>query len=929
MVGSFKKMLLSSTAIAMISAAAIVPSAAMATSAGTNITFIGSSDCKGGHGVMCAVSKGPDTLIPGAKFTYPSEMDKVTYSDKGTFTIPDTYKGEKVQSVSIKGYINYGDITAKPGAVLQYWFNRFYYASGLGTEASKYTTYVEISCQSGQSKDVCSGESVYADSVGGDDSAENWSLSNTIAFTQNVTLGGEYASYQHNFYRNYDSSDTTIVGTDSNMDDVIDAPDTPTRDGFVFDGWYTDRTGGIKVGDGDKASSYSGLNPETSFYAHWKEAAKTWKVTFYTTGGSSVPSQTVEDEKTATKPSDPTKEGKTFAGWYTDAKLTEAYDFSTPVTSDLQLYAKWNTAAPTQYTVSFVTYSDSKVDSVKVDAGQKLTKPTDPAQDGYKFVGWYTDDKYSTPYDFDQPVTKNLTLYAKWEEDAAAPMMHAVTFDTNGGETSIPAQNVEEGKTVSKPADPIRKGYKFTGWSTSKTGGTAYDFSSPVTKDLTLYATWSKSDDGGDGGDGGDETPAKTHAVVFETNGGSTIASVKIDDGQKLIAPDDPSKTGFKFAGWYTDKTLTASYDFSQPVTADLTLYAKWESDDSTPDPDKPTIFQVSFETNVGNKIDPISVESGKTLTVPIPERSGYKFAGWYTDTKLTDVFDSKTPISKNMTLYAKWEKQDDSDSGTKPDKPEAIKYTITFDDGSGNVTTQNVEEGKTPTRPKDPSRKDSTFAGWYSDSEFSIPFDFTKPVEGDTTVYAKWIQKPDKSASTHKISFDTNGGSKIDPIEVQEGTPIKKPSDPSRDGFTFGGWYADQSLATPFDFSTTVTSDMILYAKWNSTKHTVTFDPNNGNPVQTIEVENGHLAQMPGTPLRDNYTFAGWYTDKALTQKFDVNTRITGDLHLYAKWTPTPAEAAKLAATGVGIGLGSIGALILLSCGVLAFITRRTALNR
>ena len=987
------KTILSMTAVAMLASLAITPSVMAAeTSAGTNLTFIGSSTCEGGHGVMCAVNLGPDNLVPGAKFTYPAEMDKTTYTDRKTYTVPDTYEGKHIKSISLKGYINYGDLKVTPGATLVYSFYRYYAETQLGEEGAKYTTLVNIDCQHGQPEEKCSGQSIYADSVGGDDSEPNWSKSNTIKFNQVVTTGDDYSTNTHTFYRNYDPSDMTALGTDSNMDDVIDAPDEPTRDGYVFDGWWTRTSGGIQVEDGHKASEYSGLTADQSFYAHWKETEKSWTVTFDTDGGDPVPSQKVEDGMTATRPSpDPTKEGYTFAGWYTGGKYPREFDFSTPITADTTVHAKWEEAKPAQHTVTFNTNGGSSVPEQKVDDGAKAVKPADPTKTDYKFAGWYKDSGLSETYDFSTPVTGDLTLYAKWDEAKPAPVMHAVTFVPDNGQM-IAGQSIEDGKTVTKPANPTKKGYEFDGWYTDKKFTEEYDFSTPVTKDLTLYAKWTAVKP--------DKPTPSQHTVTFDTNGGSTISPVTVEDGKPVAKPTDPTRTGYKFAGWFTDAKLTVGYDFSKPVTSDLTLFAEWEKDDSgttTPptvtqhtvtfdtdggttispvkvddgkpvgkpaDPSKdgyefagwytdskhvtgydftkpvtsdltlyakwtrggvkPTTpakkHTVSFDTNGGSIISPIEVNDGDTLNVKDPTRTGYKFAGWYTDEKLTAPFDPATHITSDLTLYAKWDEN----------KPSKGSFTVTFDAGDGvTVESQTVTEGDTLDKPADPTKPGYTFAGWYTDSTLTKPYDFSQPVDQDLTLYGKWNENAHKDSSTHTVTFNTNGGTNIDPVKVQEGEQVKKPADPTRDGFTFAGWYADDTYATPFDFTSTITSDLTLYAKWDARKFTITLDPGNGQPTQQLQVENGQLATLPDAPTRDGYTFDGWYTDKGYRNRFDPKQRITGDMTLYAKWTPTTAQAARLAATGIGFGLLGIGIILLTIVGVGTLLTRRRLTRR
>ena len=129
--------------------------------------------------------------------------------------------------------------------------------------------------------------------------------------------------------------------------------------------------------------------------------------------GSKNTTQSVTDGATVKEPDTPTREGYTFAGWYTDTDCTNEYDFAIGVTADITLYAKWTVNT---YTVTFETNGGSAVDSQTIVDNGTATIPTAPTKDGYVFAGWYTDTACTGEYDFSGVVTKNITLYAKWIE---------------------------------------------------------------------------------------------------------------------------------------------------------------------------------------------------------------------------------------------------------------------------------------------------------------------------------------------------------------------------------------------------------------------------------------------------------------------------------------------------------------------------------
>ena len=212
-----------------------------------------------------------------------------------------------------------------------------------------------------------------------------------------------------------------------------------------------------------------------------------YTVTFDSYGGTPVPpAQEVEYGLTATKPADPTLKGYTFAFWYLgeDEQNATAYDFDTPVTENITLTAKWNI---NKYTVTFNAYGGTPVPPAQeVEYGLTATKPADPTLKGYTFAFWYLgeDEQNATAYDFDTPVTENITLTAKWNINK-----YTVAFNTDGGTPVPPAQEVEYGLTATEPAAPEKTGYTFDGWYL---GDEKYDFSAAVEQNITLTAKWEK-----------------------------------------------------------------------------------------------------------------------------------------------------------------------------------------------------------------------------------------------------------------------------------------------------------------------------------------------------------------------------------------------------------------------------------------------------
>lgn len=186
---------------------------------------------------------------------------------------------------------------------------------------------------------------------------------------------------------------------------------------------------------------------------------------------------------------------------------------------------------------------------------------------GYEFLGWYLNGE---KYDFSTPVTEKITLVAKWEKKTSDipsddKEIYIVDFDSNGG-TRVASQKVEEGDRVSRPSNPTRDCYDFVGWYTNASLTKKYDFSTPVTSDMTLYAKW--KDNG---------TCKETYRVKFDSNGGTSVATQRVDEGNRATEPRDPRRSGYTFLGWYLNGR---KFSFNTRIYEDITLEAKWEKDE-------------------------------------------------------------------------------------------------------------------------------------------------------------------------------------------------------------------------------------------------------------------------------------------------------------------------------------------------------------
>ena len=395
---------------------------------------------------------------------------------------------------------------------------------------------------------------------------------------------------------------------------------------------------------------------------------------------------------------------------------------------------------------------------------------------------------------------------------------YAVTLNTNGG--TINNGNVTEytyGVGATLPTDVTRTGYTFKGWyyNENLTGSPVTAIGDTETGNKEYWAKWE----------------INPYTITFDTNGGSEIAPITQDYGTEITAPDNPTRKGYTFKGWDKEipKTMPAE---------NITVKAQWEINQYT----------ITFDTNGGSEIAPITQDYGTEITVPDnPTRKGYTFKGW-------DKEIPETMPAENMTVKAQWE---------------INQYTITFDTNGGSEIapiTQNY--GTKITTPADPTRKGYTFKGW--DKE--IPK--TMPAE-NITVKAQW------EINQYAITFDTNGGSEIAPITQDYGTKITAPADPTRKGYTFKGWDKEIPKTMPAE-------NITVKAQWEINQYTITFDTNGGSEIAPITQDYGTAITAPADPTRKGYTFKGW--DKEIPKTMPAE-----NITITARWRDTEKPTGEI----------------------------------
>ncbi len=391
--------------------------------------------------------------------------------------------------------------------------------------------------------------------------------SNVLDVTYSAN-GGQFA----------DGNNVMLGQTDSNG--IARQPLAPTRDGYVFAGWYYHSDGTDQV---DFNQPIVGGGDHVTLFAAWTPVKqdKTVEILYVANGGTfsdgNETMQGVTDtDGIARLPLQPTREGYDFLGWSYDRDGNDPVDFTKAIVAGsghATVYAQWkqNNEKTVLYVANGGVFADGNETMEGVtDSDGVARQPLAPTREGYTFTGWTYDAAGTEPVDFTKPIQgggQHATFFAQWAE--LANNEKDVLYVANGGvfaDGNEVLQGVTDGDGVARqPLAPTREGYTFAGWTYDSEGKDSVDFSKPVQgggDHVTFYAQWTKN-----------ETPAvQTHKVNFYVAGSTT--TVEVEDGKTVAQPSDPSVDGFNFVGWSSSKESFKKFDFSTPITEDTTVYA-------------------------------------------------------------------------------------------------------------------------------------------------------------------------------------------------------------------------------------------------------------------------------------------------------------------------------------------------------------------
>ncbi len=512
-----------------------------------------------------------------------------------------------------------------------------------------------------------------------------------------------------------------------------------------------------------------------------------------------------------------------FDGWTRDGDTTTVYapgEAFVMGAAGTTLAAEWIRVATVTYDANLPAGTSLDTGSVPGDDGiydvgdsVRVAGDNGMTVSGFRFNGWNGQaDGQGTDYAGRFTIADDTTLYAQWLP------VYTVTYDGNSNDTGtvpVDGNSYAAGEPVTVSANNgnlARSGYVYGGWNTAAGGGgTPYDASGSATfdmpaSDVTLYARWLQIFGISYSDASGESSNLPQNGTYVENDASFTISTAV------------PVRDGYVFDGWYTDAGFGGTRYmpgdvYSTNGNGDVGFYADWvQAGTLTATPSAlGASYTVSFDDNDGNDTTQVASQtvavSDAAVPPSLPVRTGYNFAGWYSDPALTRAYDFDTAITGNVTLYARWTSQTVSHN---------VQLYVSTRIGNWFQPAQSIAEGGSAVEPADPVLNSGYyFTGWYYDTAFTAPYDFNTPVTAYVQLFAGGATVP-----VHAVSFDDNDGdaasNQLLSQRVVEGQAATEPAAPPvLAGADFAGWYSDPGLTTAYDFSTPVTSDITLYARW------------------------------------------------------------------------------------------------------------------
>jgi uncharacterized repeat protein (TIGR02543 family) len=779
----------------------------------------------------------------------------------------------------------------------------------------------------------------------------------------------------------------------------------PTKEGYTFSGWF-------ESSDFSTSRVYFVSNTrleDVTLYAKW--SINQYTIIFNTNEGSLVESITQDYSSTVIALTNPTKSGYTFSGWYSDSSLKIPYTFTTMPASNITLYAKWTII---EYSIDYEL--DGGINSSSNPRSYYVTSNItllDPTREGYTFIGWYNNADFSGDKltSISTGAIGDITLYAKWSINTYTITYNIVSGDLNANDyiLFLTGENITEITIGDYTSAALTTSGRVFIWGTNHYGQLGDN--TTIRKNIPIEITnhfkllpgekiiqvtlrqyhsaaltssgrlfmWGSNGNGklGDGTEIDRLTPTEitsnfalstddkiiqvslsnSHSSALTLYGrlfmwgsnfyGALGINSNHDTIQQVLLPREITS---RFSLGTGDKIIQVSlggYNFSSALTLNGRIFT-WGynrygqlGNNTITTRLVPSQITSQFPLELGDKIIQISagnyhssaltsngriftwgrnvsgqIGDNTTINKLIPTEITQLFALDIDDHIQSIIMSSTSAFYTRNGFIYKWGSNvltPTKISGFPMIEENEIIVKI-FINGSnyalitnlnnsfflgpnyngllGNGTYQEVEISSASrwvvvesysynfiynNEIMNPSinLEFMTLNGWYVDPNLLTLNSYTNMPSHDIVLYGVWL---------NTISFESNGGSSIEPISLLSGQNVTTPNNPVKDDYTFGGWYSDSSLTTPYTFTTMPDQNITLYAKW---QNTITFNSNGGSYVDSITKDIDSEVVVPTNPNRTGYTFSGWYSDVELTTPFIFDT-MPLNITLYARWQNT-----------------------------------------
>ena len=489
---------------------------------------------------------------------------------------------------------------------------------------------------------------------------------------------------------------------------------------------------------------------------------------------------------------------------------------------------------------------------------------------GYTFSGWATTENGEVAIldkgSYTVEKESVYHLYAVWSANE-----NKVIFDANGGEGSMATQTIRTDEKANLSNCTFEKeGYTFGGWATTASGNVVYSngglYSMGTASENTLYAIWIPNN----------------NALIFNSNGGyGSMDSITVETNETITIPKNVfTLDGYTFLGWSDVQNGSVKYtdeqSFTMSSSATVTLYAVWRANEN----------ELTFNSNDGTNTETsINMNTGETANLPTNTftRNGYTFLGWSTSSNGTVEYTdtaSYTMGATSTTLYAVWSANEN-------------KVIFNANGGNGIMNAQTIKTDACANLNNCAfEREGYIFAGWATTPTGNVVYtngaSYTMGTNSEYTLYAIW------TTADYRIDYVLNGGtnSNSNPAGFDINDNTITLAEPTRNGYTFLGWFSDTNFQTPCNtIPSGSTGNKTFYASWSANENTVHFNANGGSgSIADLKIKTDASAKLTkNTITRDGYTFKGWstiadgsveYADEA-TYTMGANSEYT----LYAVW--------------------------------------------